>query len=225
MKVSLDKSLLSQIRISVSRAGGSMPTATQALIVQACKLNYFDPTENSNKVWIGTAFDDGTFQTQYGRVREGQKLAQSSKHLQTRTAAIAELEKRCAEKLRKGYRETATIDDGGIVSSASVDLKQVATAQIGGCDDPTTRSLIEYLSEVNIHNIVASTSIRYNAGSGTFRTPLGVLTPSAITEARQLLNSIANQAGYRDRLVSDYFRLVPHDFGIKVPPLQHSGQK
>jgi poly [ADP-ribose] polymerase 2/3/4 len=182
-------------------------------------LNYFDPTLNSNKVWIGKALADGTFQTEYGRVREGSKLAQSIKKFESMARAIHELEKKKTEKLRKGYRETATLEEGKVVLSSSLpNLKEVATSQIEGCEDPTTRSLIEYLAQVNIHNICAATQITYQASSGTFRTPLGVLSPSAIAQARQLLKAIGNRAGDHSQLVRDYFQLVPHDFGMRVPP-------
>lgn len=30
------------------------------------KMNYFDPEENSNKVWIGLAYDDGAFESRLG---------------------------------------------------------------------------------------------------------------------------------------------------------------
>lgn len=191
-----------------------MPT-----ILKEYKLNYFDALENSNKVWMGRAFDDGTYQAQYGRVREGTKLAQSNKQFKSISAALSELEKKRVEKLRKGYRDTATVDDGAVVTAAPINLKEVATAQIGGSEDPTTRALIEYLAQVNIHNICSATSITYSASNGTFRTPLGVLTPSAIAQARSLLAAIAAQGGDRDSLVGAYFQLVPHDFGMRIPPV------
>lgn len=187
------------------------------------KLNFFDPTCNSNKVWIGTAYDDGTFESHYGRVHEGANLATTHKRFSSSAAALAELERKSGEKLKKGYRETLTVADGDSVTvgAKQADLKTIAADEIGaGCD--TTRKLVEYLATVNIHNIVAATNIKYNAGSATFSTPLGVLTPTAILAARALLDQIANfnQSGSsyrRETAVRDYFQIVPKDFGAKIP--------
>lgn len=167
---------------------------------------------------MAKAFADGTFQTEYGRVREGTQLNVSTKKFASQSMAIAELNKKRQEKLKKGYQETETIDEGTVVVAAPVDLKTVAVAQIAGASDPTTRDLVEYLSTVNIHNIVSATSITYSAGAG-FRTPLGALKPDAVVQARQLLQFLAAGSGDRDQLVTEYYRLVPHDFGTKIPPL------
>lgn len=191
-------------------------------------MNYFDPSENSNKVWIGLAFDDGMFETQFGRVREGANLAVRRKQFSSAAAALGELERKHAEKLRKGYRDTSVLSsaeqDVVISSSKPGELGKIAVEQIcGDAADTTTAELIKYLAEVNIHQITHSTSIRYNASTATFSTPLGVLTPDAIIEARKLLAEIdrANSSGFSSRnrhsLVCDYYRLVPADFGAKIP--------
>lgn len=191
-------------------------------------MNYFDPAENSNKVWIGIAFDDGLFETRFGRVREGANLATKQKRFSSLSAALVELEKKHNEKLRKGYRDTSVIDEGAaeiIISNAKPqELARVAVEQItGAADCRTTGELIKYLVDVNIHQITHSTSIKYNASTFTFSTPLGVLTPDAVLEARGLLGKIkaANDGGFssgsRHTLVCDYYRLVPADFGIRVP--------
>lgn len=192
-------------------------------------MNYFDPGENSNKVWIGIAFEDGTFETRFGRVREGTKLAVNRKPFSTISAALAELEKKHKEKLRKGYRDTSVLSgtDSEIVISNNkpAELGKIAVEQITGANGcAATAELIKYLAEVNIHQITHSTSIRYNAQTATFSTPLGVLTPNAVAEARGLLGKIktANapsgfSSSLRHSLICDYFRLVPADFGVKIP--------
>ncbi len=197
-------------------------------IVKQYTLNYFDPAVNSNKVWIGIAYDDGTFETRFGRVREGSNLATNEKKLWSKDAAVSELEKKRNEKIRKGYRDTSVLSDSSneivISKNQPAQLGQIAVEQITGANaDPTTAELIKYLAEVNIHQITHSTSIRYNAKTATFSTPLGVLTPDAILEARRLLTKIksANDGGFssnaRHSLICDYFRLVPADFGVRIP--------
>ncbi len=200
-------------------------------ILKQYTLNFFDPACNSNKVWIGTAFEDGAFETKFGRVRDGANLAAKRKTFSSSTAALAELERKTGEKLRKGYRETPVLNNSEntviFTKNEPHSLGQIAVEEILGADaateDATTAELIKYLATINIHQITNSTSIKYNAAAGTFSTPLGVLTPQAITDARNLLSSIrrANagtlRGNLRHTLVCDYFRLVPSDFGVKIP--------
>lgn len=188
------------------------------------KLNYFDPAENSNKVWRGIAYQDGTFRTEFGRVRDGGLgMMNREKKLPSAAAAVSLLESKRLEKIRKGYTDTAVLGGASeVVVSKPQDLESVAATQIVGAEDATTAELIKYLAQVNIHQITHSTSIKYNAVSGAFSTPLGVLTPAAVAEARELLGKIENaNAGTsapRVSLIRDYFRLVPMDFGAKIPP-------
>lgn len=190
-------------------------------------LNFFDPQANSNKVWIGLAYKDGQFETRYGRVRDGANLAKTIKKLSSADAAVRELEKKRDEKIRKGYRETATLRDGEQVKAVPVDLKTVAVEEIEGAkDDPTTKELVEYLAGVNIHSIVANTSLKYNAANATFSTPLGVLTVEAVKTARELLKEISdcndssfNYSRRRENSIRDYFQLVPKDFGTRIPKI------
>ena len=195
-------------------------------LLKQFQLNYFDPTENSNKVWIGKAYDNGKFETYFGRVREnGFGMMKSEKQLASGNAALIYLEQKRNEKIRKGYRDTAVLENSAeVITSKPAELKQIAVQQIGGTSDSTTAELIKYLADVNIHAITHSTSIKYDSASATFKTPLGVLTPNAILEARDLLNQIrkANDKGLvsssRHNLVCDYYRLVPSDFGFRIPP-------
>jgi poly [ADP-ribose] polymerase len=193
-------------------------------IAKQHKMNYFDVAENSNKVWIGIAYADGTFETRFGRVREGANLQTKIKRFGSESAALCELERKHHEKLRKGYRDTSVLDNETIIMNApAADLSKIAVEQISGADDSLTAELIKYLVDVNIHAITHSTSIRYDAANATFSTPLGVLTPTAIKEARNLLSEIEkinsqNWSTYsRERLISDYYRLVPADFGTRIP--------
>lgn len=192
-------------------------------------MNYFDPSVNSNKVWMGKAFDDGTFRTDFGRVRSGgQGMMNRVKKLSSGAAAVSLLETKRREKLSKGYRDTEVLNNAEseiIVASAKpADLGKLAVEQIEGASGcAATAELIKYLAEVNIHRITASTSIKYNAATSTFSTPLGVLTPAAIAEARKLLGLIENANGRNPRAqsrheaVCNYYRLVPADFGVRIP--------
>lgn len=209
-------------------SGANINMTTNSTIRKQYTLNFFEPGANSNKVWKGLAYEDGTFETRFGRVRDGANLMSSVKRLSSGAAAESMLESKRKEKLRKGYRDALVLDNQMTVATAKPqDLSIIAAAQIAGAEDSTTAELIKYLAEVNIHSITHATSIRYNAASGTFTTPLGILTPAAIKQARRLLgdiqsvNSSSFKTGYapqRSGLVRDYFQLVPKDFGMRVPP-------
>lgn len=198
---------------------------TTTNITKQYQLNYFDPGENSNKVWIGKAFADGTYRVEFGRVRSGGLgMMNREKNIGSESAALAKLERDRADKLKKGYRDSATLGGASeVVVSKPQDLHHVAANEIEGSEDKTTAELIKYLADVNIHQITLSTSIKYNSVSGAFSTPLGVLTPVAVAEARALLGEIqdANRQSSisprRQNLIRDYFRLVPSDFGAKIP--------
>lgn len=192
-------------------------------------LNYFDPDENSNKVWTGLAYDTGFFETRYGRVRDAANFASKVKKFDSRYHAENELEKKRREKLRKGYKDTGVLNNEvgkSLSKDRRTELSRIAAEQIGGAaEDSVTADLIGYLAEVNIHHITHSTSIKYDASNATFSTPLGVLTQDAISEARDILNEIREINGAkkpdkaaRPRCVRNYFQLVPKDFGMRVPP-------
>jgi poly [ADP-ribose] polymerase len=200
-----------------------------AAIIKKIQLNYFDPSENSNKVWIGTAYDNGLFEARFGRVRDAANLAVRTKQFSTQGAAIAMLEAKEHEKLRKGYKPSRVFGENSevVVSSKAQDLSKIAAEQIGGADDSVTGELIKYLAQVNIHHITHATSIRYNAASGAFSTPLGVLTPDAVSNARDLLNQIGDfnkkynlDSSLRAAIIRDYFQLVPKDFGVRIPAVR-----
>lgn len=205
------------------------PSPQGVSVVRQYQMNYFDPTENSNKVWIGYAYSDGRFETRFGRVRDDANLVSKEKKFATQAAAEAELERKRREKLRKGYRDTVVVDNHvqlTVQKGNQKKLSQIAAEEIDGVSgDRVTNELIKYLAEVNIHHITHSTNITYNAKTGSFSTPLGVLTPEAISNARDLLNEIKRLDGLKRRqhkrraeCVRDYFQLVPKDFGAKIPP-------
>jgi len=197
-------------------------------VARQYRMNYFDPGENSNKVWIGMAYSDGRFETRFGRVRDEANLVSKEKKFPSQAAAEAELERKRREKLRKGYKDTVVLDNHvevAVRKDKKTLLSKIAAAQIAGASDSVTAELIKYLADVNIHHITHSTSIKYNAKTGAFSTPLGVLTPEAISDARDLLAEIKRLDGLqrkqhkkRASCVRDYFQLVPKDFGTKIPP-------
>jgi len=175
------------------------------------------------------AYSDGKFETRFGRVRDEATLVSKEKKFGTQADAEHELERKRREKLRKGYKDTVVVDNhvqAAVQQGKQDKLSQIAAEEIdGAAGDKITNELIKYLAEVNIHHITHSTSIKYNTKTGAFSTPLGVLTPDAISTARDLLAELRRldglkrkQKAKRATVVRDYFQLVPKDFGAKIPP-------
>lgn len=79
--------------------------------------------------------------------------------------------------------------------------------------------LIERLALANIHNITSSTKITYDVNTGLFSTPLGIVTPDSINEARNLLALLKAQTEngkdeHFSPAINRYLMLIPHDFGM-----------
>ncbi|MDY6938216.1 MAG: WGR domain-containing protein [Cyanobacteriota bacterium] len=185
--------------------------------IERCQLIYVEVGQNSNKVWQGSVWEDGTFLAEWGRV--GKQLQYKAHTLGSVAAAKYKLFRMKRQKLAKGYTEARTLENHREISSA--DLAAIATTQIRSGGDRPVIELIQYLTETNIHQIVSQTHITYNRRTGTFKTPLGLVTADAIAEARQLLVEIATAPKTSDRpefsrLVSRYLRLIPQDLGMKL---------
>ena len=192
---------------------------SQAL--DSCTLIYVDVGENSNKVWKGSIFDDGSFLAEWGRV--GSSLQAKNYQLGSVSLAQNRFERTKRQKLRKGYTEAQIVDGDSQQNTTTLkpeDLEQIAAKQIQHGEDPRAKQLIRYLVTTNIHNIISQTDITYNTTTGTFRTPLGRVTPQAIAEARDYLAQIAQTRrsnGLKLRqLVSNYLRLIPQNLGRKL---------
>lgn len=209
---------------------GQISPSKPGTITRQYRMNFFDPAENSNKVWIGIAYSDGSFEARFGRVRDEANLNSKTKKFASQILAEHELERKRREKLRKGYKDTVVVDNIVVTSVAKSkrdQLSQIATDEIDGTGDSVTSELIKYLADVNIHHITHSTSIKYNTKTGAFSTPLGALTPDAISTARDLLSELRRLDGLKRKqhkkradVIRDYFQLVPKDFGMKVPPVE-----
>jgi len=223
------QNLFSRLR-SGSVSLGPIAPSKPGTVTRQYRMNYFDPKENSNKVWIGIAYSDGSFETRFGRVRDEANLNSKKKNFASQVAAENELERKRREKLRKGYKDTVVVDNTVVTSvdrSKRAQLSQIAAEEIDGAGDSVTSELIKYLADVNIHHITHSTSIKYNTKTGAFSTPLGVLTPDAISTARDLLSELKRLDGLkrtqhkkRAEVIREYFQLVPRDFGVKIPPVE-----
>jgi poly [ADP-ribose] polymerase 2/3/4 len=174
-----------------------------------------------NKVWYGELYDSGDVITKWGRI--GYDL--QSKEFPG--AGEGFLLKKEAEKIKKGYTPAKVIDASAPASAASApvargSLHEIAKSQIlKTSGHPVLDKLIERLVKSNVHKITSSTNITLNDATGLFQTPLGIVTPDAITEARSLLADtvpLVKNGKYNDqlnRLVGSYLRLIPQNIGMR----------
>lgn len=201
-----------------------LPTGTR---IEFHKFVLSDVDINHNKYWNVGLYDSGDVEIHFGRI--GVTTTQGIEP----NAGKIWMEKRIKEKLRgkikngkrEYYREIQTIDSTSSVKSLNKDtLKQIAKDQIKH-SSPETSKLIEWLAEVNRHQITSATGkqITYDADTGQFKTPMGIITPDSIKEARKLLvdigDFIAKDKFEDNKLktkVNDYLMLVPTNVGMKL---------
>ena len=186
-----------------------------------------DCSDNSNKFWHGYCFSNGDAYCEWGRVdytKQHEYYAFGDTYEAKRW-----LDKKTKDKMsytdKAAYTRQQTIAGNGVVKTSSpasgnFNLKSIAQKEIEG--DSEVKKLVAWLAEVNIHQITANTQITYNVQTGTFSTPLGLVTPNGIDEARVLLNDIADFVVNRDwgntryqKLLADYLRIVPQNVGMR----------
>lgn len=174
-----------------------------------------------NKCWHGELYDDNLVVTRWGRV--GYDL-QSKEFL---GAGESFLLKKEVEKIKKGYTKARIVDTVVVVPTtvplALTNLHEIAKTQIitSVSKNPILDKLIERLVRSNVHKITSNTNIVLNDSTGLFQTPLGIVTPDAIVEARNILASaipFVNRGKYNgdlSKLVISYLRLIPQNIGMK----------
>ena len=189
-----------------------------------CICVEFDKT-NNNKVWQMTIYDDGTALTEWGRV---------GNNLQSKITTEAKALKKWGEKTNqnnkpdKRYTEVKAVDTGGTTSASSSSVKNSQLADVARRQikhsDPIVQNLIDYLVKVNAHQIMkqSGNKIVYDSSTAQFKTPLGVIDPLQVAEARVLLVKISdfvrdNDYGVKGFAITlnQYLRLIPHDVGMK----------
>lgn len=190
-----------------------------ATLIREVRLIKTEVESNNNKFWHGFLYDDGTVKAEWGRVGYSGDSGEWS-------GGDSYLEKKLREKLKKGYSEQKTVSgvaNNGAAPSVAVknsDLHQIAKSQLLKASNPILSRLIDRLVAANVHKITANTQITYNSTTGLFATPLGIVTPDGLLEARDLLAKIApfvrkERWGYDvNSLLSQYLRIIPQHLGM-----------
>jgi poly [ADP-ribose] polymerase len=185
-----------------------------AEVVKTVRLIMCDVDANNNKFWTGTLYDNDDVYVEWGRVG---KAAQSKMH---KGEGAGFLDKKEREKLNKGYTPLKTVAVApGSKSTVLVeqrDLKAIAREQIK-TKNPLLDKLVERLVQANVHQITSSTQIQFDASTGLFTTPLGIVTKDGILEAREILATIKKAKNLSDVKtdIANYLRIIPQDIGMK----------
>lgn len=196
-----------------------------AEVVEKTKLILSDAVNNNNKFWMATLYADHSVFVEWGRVGyEGQN--QTKQHSSEGQAKAFIASKR-REKEAKGYSQLNVVETSGEVKVSSVSgksLEDTAAEEIGG-SDKRVQALVRYLTKTNVHNITSSTTMKYNATTGLFSTPMGVVTQGNIDNARLLLSDMADfvsRKAFQETkylgYIGDYLRLIPQNVGMKIDP-------
>jgi predicted DNA-binding WGR domain protein len=185
-----------------------------------------DLEKNSNKYWIIERFDDNSVKTSYGRVGDsGQSTtknfsstSEAEKFFNTKVKEKSKIKSR-----RDAYTEIHILDDMVVTKSPTRHISDLAAEQIETSSEDV-RKLVRWFSDINIHNIVSSTSVSYNITEGCFRTPLGVVDQSCISNAKVLLNEISQFPDKETKeclkKINLYLRYVPQDLGSSHQKIQ-----
>jgi len=194
-----------------------------ANVIEEIRLILVEAVSNNNKWWTGRLFDNGDVMTMWGRV------GYNGDSKMFTGAGRSFLEKKQREKQKKGYSPLKTVGGPASATTAQVkdmgnhELRQIAKAQLVKSKNPQLDRLIDRLVQANVHRITSSTQIQFNSSTGLFSTPLGIVTPEGISEARNLLVTLNQFVGRRDwtstpmlRATSDYLRLVPQAVGMRL---------
>lgn len=191
------------------------------MIIETAVLTLTNISGNNNKFWKYTVLDNGDVIFEWGRI--GYAGDSKTKNFGTQDDAIRAAHTKMRSKEAKGYVKQDVIETGKtVVSSSKANLESVAVSQISN-NSTIVADLIKELARMNVHEILASTTMTYNVDTGLFSTPIGIVSASSISEARKLLISmsdyIMNQK-FNDPLYHDmlqrYLTYIPQNVGMRL---------
>lgn len=177
--------------------------------------------DNNNKYWEGILFENDDVKCRWGRVgaTRGQEKTFPG-------VGATYLEKKLREKTKKGYKEVEGINTGGgeIKSVQGSQLKAVAKKQIRRSGCKTTDKLIDYLVQVNRHEIKTASGGKLTVNDdGLIKTDVGVVvTQHTLDRARTHLVSLSKcvsrgdygSSGFIDTL-NEYLMAIPQKVGAR----------
>lgn len=182
-----------------------------AKLIEEVNLVKSEIGENANKWWRGQLFDDDKVKAFWGRVGASGENGEWD-------GGKRYLDKKVKEKIKKGYTHAKTVTSTMTQSAGVTSSLQLLAQQELAKNNPTLSKLIDRLVASNIHNITSNTNITFNSANGLFQTPLGIVTPAGVTEARDMLVEVKKALEKRNKkslvkLTSEYVRIIPQKVG------------
>ncbi|MGD1524540.1 WGR domain-containing protein [Vibrio harveyi] len=180
---------------------------------------------NNNKFWKAEMDSSFTVHVTNGRVgSKGQ--TQSPKPFGSEDAAMRFMSTKRREKERKGYKELDVVESTGSTKVNQHKLvEKAAKEQIRTKGDRSeVEGIIDKLIALNIHSITSQTDITYDAETGVFMTPMGIVSLDSIHKARSLLDIVADHVVDKKDFTSsevkqslaDYLMLIPQKVGARL---------
>ena len=175
-----------------------------------------DATNNNNKFWEATLYDNNDCLCRWGRVgADGQSKMFNG-------IGKYGMESKIREKTGKGYREVQVMGKAASAEQVSkTQLKEVATSELAG-KDPILKELVTRLAEANKHQIMQASGgqMHLDLSTGIISTPVGVVTLDNIQAARKDLLIMAKYVETNDfdankfvSTLNEYLMLVPQKVG------------
>ena len=165
--------------------------------------------ENHNKFYEVTLEDNGQVWARWGRVgAQGQRGLKGNGERAFHAAVRA--------KTSSGYQPVDIAVADVQTGKPQTSLVEVAKRYIlGSQNDPTLVALIERLTALNSHQLMAVSGGKIQIIDGQVKTPLGLVTSSTVLEARRLLNELQAYVA-KKQLGSSYSRLLD-EYLMKIP--------
>lgn len=179
-----------------------------------------DVKANNNKYWEGVLYDNNDVVCRWGRVgaAKGQEKTFSG-------VGQTYLEKKIREKTKKGYKEVEGINSGGATAKVEGSrLKSVAKKQIRSSGCKTTDKLIDYLVQVNRHEIKTASGGKLTVNEdGLIKTDVGVVvTQDTLDRARGHLVVLSKCVSKKDfassrfiDTLNEYLMAIPQKVGAR----------
>jgi poly [ADP-ribose] polymerase 2/3/4 len=176
---------------------------------------FVDPVANNNKFWEIELAPTGVT-CKWGRIGG---LGQSKTYAgEDRNKFNARIQK----KLNENYKETSLVSNKFNQEDTKHKVTQAAVSQIAK-GDSDLQALVLRLIQANRHDIIKATGgqVTFNE-DGMARTALGIVTLSAITSARCILNAWLTPEGVPDltssavlKEISEYLTYIPQKVSAK----------
>lgn len=185
-------------------------------------LNYFDPTNNSNKFYIAEVHQSSTglgfrFYINHGRV--GAKGVEKAEKFDSLASASSKFKTKVNEKMHKGY---VRVDLATVARGSAEGQKQINDSALKGVVD-TSKIKLKSSLHPKVTDLIVKLFDEANQAvslsmTGSIKTdisaPLGNLGLTGIQQGRQVLSNISRALTLRDiytirNLSVNYYRFIP----------------